>query len=140
MCPDQEQGTRGVRRNCGLFVSYVALTSVGRRAGRQDDRQVGLLAENRHWLGPRLGQRLEANPSHGRKDQDGQASRMINRRIGGPDRIRTGDLQRDRLACLATTPRARGSDTVAEHSIGHPALQETDPDPSSRASRTAATP
>ena len=27
---------------------------------------------------------------------------------GGPDRIRTGDLQRDRLACLATTPRARG--------------------------------
>ena len=29
---------------------------------------------------------------------------------GGPDRIRTGDLQRDRLACLATTPRARGGD------------------------------
>ena len=24
---------------------------------------------------------------------------------GGPDRIRTGDLQRDRLACLAATPR-----------------------------------
>ena len=37
---------------------------------------------------------------------------------GGPDRIRTGDLQRDRLACLATTPRARGSDTVAEDSTG----------------------
>src|SRR5574338_368586 len=28
---------------------------------------------------------------------------------GGPDRIRTGDLQRDRLACWAATPRARGS-------------------------------
>ena len=26
---------------------------------------------------------------------------------GGPDRIRTGDLQRDRLACLAATPRVR---------------------------------
>src|SRR6266545_1703192 len=27
---------------------------------------------------------------------------------GGPDRIRTGDLQRDRLACWAATPRVRG--------------------------------
>ena len=27
------------------------------------------------------------------------------RRTGGPDRIRTGDLQRDRLACWAATPR-----------------------------------
>src|SRR3954467_10358817 len=26
---------------------------------------------------------------------------------GGPDRIRTGDLQRDRLACWAATPRVR---------------------------------
>ena len=27
--------------------------------------------------------------------------------FGGPDRIRTGDLQRDRLACWAATPRVR---------------------------------
>ena len=33
---------------------------------------------------------------------------------GGPDRIRTGDLQRDRLACWAATPRVRRP--VAEHS------------------------
>src|SRR5207342_53543 len=26
---------------------------------------------------------------------------------GGPDRIRTGDLQRDRLACWAATPRVQ---------------------------------
>ena len=31
-------------------------------------------------------------------------------RDGGPDRIRTGDLQRDRLACWAATPRVRCSD------------------------------
>ena len=29
---------------------------------------------------------------------------------GGPDRIRTGDLQRDRLACWAATPRVRAAD------------------------------
>jgi len=29
---------------------------------------------------------------------------------GGPDRIRTGDLQRDRLACWAATPRVRCSE------------------------------
>src|SRR5690349_18794526 len=29
-------------------------------------------------------------------------------RDGGPDRIRTGDLQRDRLACWAATPRVLG--------------------------------
>ena len=30
------------------------------------------------------------------------------RKDGGPDRIRTGDLQRDRLACWAATPRVLG--------------------------------
>ncbi len=29
---------------------------------------------------------------------------------GGPDRIRTGDLQRDRLACWAATPRVQAAD------------------------------
>ena len=29
---------------------------------------------------------------------------------GGPDRIRTGDLQRDRLACWAATPRVHGGE------------------------------
>src|SRR4051794_30612151 len=29
---------------------------------------------------------------------------------GGPDRIRTGDLQRDRLACWAATPRVRANE------------------------------
>ena len=33
---------------------------------------------------------------------------------GGPDRIRTGDLQRDRLACWAATPRVQSA--RAEHS------------------------
>ena len=32
---------------------------------------------------------------------------------GGPDRIRTGDLQRDRLACWAATPRVRGRRNLA---------------------------
>src|SRR5687767_4396151 len=54
---------------------------------------------------------------------------------GGPDRIRTGDLERDRLACLATTPRARGSDTVAEHSRDGKHLQKADPDRLSPTSR-----
>src|ERR1700754_4886190 len=37
---------------------------------------------------------------------------------GGPDRIRTGDLQRDRLACWAATPRVRlrRGRTIAEAS------------------------
>ncbi len=39
----------------------------------------------------------------GRADGAREESRVD----GGPDRIRTGDLQRDRLACWAATPRVR---------------------------------
>lgn len=35
------------------------------------------------------------------------AAPVFRREDGGPDRIRTGDLQRDRLACWAATPRVR---------------------------------
>ena len=37
--------------------------------------------------------------------------------FGGPDRIRTGDLQRDRLACLAATPRVRAD--VEDSRLSH---------------------
>ena len=37
----------------------------------------------------------------------GRTGRREKRVDGGPDRIRTGDLQRDRLACWAATPRVQ---------------------------------
>ena len=43
------------------------------------------------------------NAPSGRADGACEESRQD----GGPDRIRTGDLQRDRLACWAATPRVR---------------------------------
>src|SRR4029079_1742213 len=39
---------------------------------------------------------------------------------GGPDRIRTGDLQRDRLACWAATPRVRAADAESSRKSGYP--------------------
>ena len=39
-------------------------------------------------------------------------------RYGGPDRIQTGDLQRDRLACWAATPRVRSAASAEDSRPG----------------------
>ena len=77
------------------------------------------------WDGPRISTARASDA--GRSPGRGRSPRQRTRRVeksgapsgradgareeagldGGPDRIRTGDLQRDRLACWAATPRVR---------------------------------
>ena len=56
---------------------------------------------------PRVSRSGAGGPRRSRDPQGAAAGMARIWEFGGPDRIRTGDLQRDRLACWAATPRVR---------------------------------
>ena len=100
---DQPGRPRGARRSSG-----------GHRRGAAcvADRSRGL---GRSWReSSRLRRRVIAASLSVRREKrrpvraGGRGARGIELSGGGPDRIRTGDLQRDRLACWAATPRVLG--------------------------------
>ena len=98
--------------------TVVTSTGLGHRPGDHDGRAAARPGSGRPWRPASSGSAGGLCRCH-----DGGGGHMTDsirdaavtvvgagRTDGGPDRIRTGDLQRDRLACWATTPRARGSD------------------------------